>query len=159
MTPTAHNRLLGTLHLFYGAFSFLLMIAVTIIVVGMVGAAASDRLPREAVPIGVFALIIVGLVLLNLIISIPSFIAGYGLLRRRRWARTIGIIAGIIAALTFPFGTALCVYTLWFFFGERGRFLYHKAAYALPPGAPLAGKLRRRAEPEYIPPPAPPDWR
>lgn len=156
MSPTTHNRLLGILHLAYGSFSFLAMVVVTISVLVMI---ASGGANDSATPIGALVFITIGMVLLSLIITIPSLIAGYGLLRRRRWARTLGIMAGIIAALTFPFGTALCVYTLWFFFGERGKFLYHKAAYALPLGPPLLRRAARHAQPDYVPPPSPPDWR
>jgi hypothetical protein len=99
-------------------------------------------------------------VVINLLLITPSFLAGYALLKRKRWAKTMGIIAAILAGLNFPFGSALCVYTLWFLFGESGRFLYHKAAYALPPGdASWARKTGRQLEPEYVPPSAPPDWR
>lgn len=154
MTPTAHNKLLGLLHLCYGAFSMVAMSVVGISVLVMIASA-----PGDAVSAGVFAVIVVAMVIITLLFTIPSLIAGYALLKRKRWARTMGVVAGIIAALTFPFGTALCVYTLWFLFGERGRFLYHGAAYALPPGPPLWSKVGRHTQPEYIPPPSPPDWR
>jgi zinc-ribbon domain len=42
-----------------------------------------------------------------------ALITGFGLLNRRPWARTLAIIAAILALLKFPFGTALGVYTLW----------------------------------------------
>src|SRR5258707_186803 len=42
-----------------------------------------------------------------------ALIAGYGLLNRAPWGRTVGIIAAIFALLKFPFGTALGIYTLW----------------------------------------------
>jgi hypothetical protein len=155
MTPTSHNKLLGVLHLAYGALTFVAMIFVTIAVLVMIATA-----PGDAVSSGVFALIIVAAIFVNLLLPIPSLIAGYGLLKRKRWARTMGIVAGIVAALTLPFGIALCVYTLWFMFGERGRFLYHSAAYALPEAPAVRKRLDRQVEqPEYTPPPAPPDWR
>jgi hypothetical protein len=42
-----------------------------------------------------------------------ALIAGYGLLNRAPWGRTIAIIAAIFALIKFPFGTALGIYTLW----------------------------------------------
>ena len=42
-----------------------------------------------------------------------ALIAGYGLLNRAPWGRTVGIIAAIFALLKFPIGTALGIYTLW----------------------------------------------
>lgn len=153
MTPTTHNRIIGILHLVYGVIALAAMIVVTIAVVSMIGSAAAG--PISA---GKIALIVVGMVLTSIALALPAWISGYGLLKRRPWARKMGLAAGILAGVSFPLGTALSVYTLWFLFGEKGRFLYHKAAYALPqPPAPR--KLGRQVKPEYVPPPAPPDWR
>jgi hypothetical protein len=38
---------------------------------------------------------------------------GYGLLRRTRWARPLGLVTGALSLLSFPLGTALGVYALW----------------------------------------------
>jgi hypothetical protein len=42
-----------------------------------------------------------------------ALIAGYGLLNRAPWGRTLAIIAAIFALIKFPLGTALGIYTLW----------------------------------------------
>jgi ABC-type glycerol-3-phosphate transport system permease component len=42
-----------------------------------------------------------------------AIFAGYGLLQRRPWGRTVAIVAAILALLKIPFGTALAIYTLW----------------------------------------------
>ncbi|MDQ3473252.1 MAG: hypothetical protein M3447_05895 [Acidobacteriota bacterium] len=158
MTPTSHNRTLGLLHLLYGVFCIALMVLVTFFISGTIDAMA---VRGEAVPVATFAVLIVGGVFVSLILITPSFITAYALLKRKRWARRIGILAGVLAGLTFPFGTALCVYTLWFLFGEKGKFLYHKAAYALPPQPEPRRKLKKllRASQPYVPPTTPPDWR
>lgn len=46
-------------------------------------------------------------------IGIPSLIAGIGLLKNKSWARILGIVLAILAATSFPVGTAAGVYTLW----------------------------------------------
>ena len=159
MTATSHNKILGILHLAYGGFTVLLMIALSIFMLMMMGLIASNN-SGEPIPVGIFALVMIFVVAINLMLITPSFLAGYALLKRKRWAKTMGIIAAIVAGMSFPLGTALCVYTLWFLFGESGRFLYHKAAYALPPGdASWARTASRDLEREYVPPSAPPDWR
>jgi hypothetical protein len=160
MTPRSHNKTLGILHLAYGGLNLLLMIAISIFMLTMIGVIATNNYSGEPIPVGIFALVMVFMVAINLLLITPSFLAGYALLKRKRWAKTMGIIAAIVAGLNFPLGSALCVYTLWFLFGESGRFLYHKAAYALPPGdASWAGTPSREPERAYIPPSAPPDWR
>jgi len=42
-----------------------------------------------------------------------GFIAGWGLLQRRDWARTVALVVAFIALLSVPVGTALGIYTLW----------------------------------------------
>src|ERR1700674_142089 len=42
-----------------------------------------------------------------------GFIAGWGLLQRQGWARTVALVVGFLALLNFPLGTALGIYTLW----------------------------------------------
>ncbi|MFZ0638133.1 MAG: zinc ribbon domain-containing protein [Candidatus Acidiferrales bacterium] len=42
-----------------------------------------------------------------------AFFTAWGLLERQSWGRIVGIVAGILALLHIPFGTALGVYTLW----------------------------------------------
>ena len=160
MTPTSHNKILGILYLAYGGINLLLMIVISIFVLTMMGVIAANNNSGEPIPVGIFALVMIFVVAINLLLITPSFLAGYALLKRKRWAKTMGIIAAMVAGLSFPIGTALCVYTLWFLFGESGRFLYHKAAYALPPGdASWARTVSREPERAYVPPSAPPDWR
>jgi hypothetical protein len=159
MTPTSHNKLLGTLHLVYGAINVLIVIGVSIFVLMMMGIIARNN-GAEPFPFGFIALVMVLVVGINMLLITPSFLAGYAFLKRKRWAKTMGIIAATLAGLNFPLGSVLCVYTLWFLFGEGGRFLYHKAAYALSPGDALwARKADREPVREYLPPSAPPDWR
>lgn len=44
--------------------------------------------------------------------SVPSLIAGIGLLKRRPWARVLTLIASAINLVNFPFGTALGIYAI-----------------------------------------------
>ena len=42
-----------------------------------------------------------------------GFIAGWGLLQRQDWARTVALVVSFIALLNVPIGTTLGIYTLW----------------------------------------------
>ena len=42
-----------------------------------------------------------------------GFFAGWGLLQRQEWARTLALVVGFVALLNVPLGTALGIYTLW----------------------------------------------
>lgn len=48
--------------------------------------------------------------------SVAGIAAGWGLLDRRPWARSLAIVLGCLALIDFPFGTALGIYTLWVLF-------------------------------------------
>jgi hypothetical protein len=99
--------------------------------------------------------------------TIPSFVAGYGLLKRKKWARTASIISAVVAGANFPMGTAVCVYTFWFLFSDPGKYFFEQNNYnyALPPGQQTWSNqsweydARRQREGQYQPPPPPPDWR
>ncbi len=50
---------------------------------------------------------------LLLAIASAGFFTGWGLLQRESWARTLALVAGFVALLRIPLGTALGIYTLW----------------------------------------------
>ncbi|HWS87719.1 MAG TPA: DUF4064 domain-containing protein [Pyrinomonadaceae bacterium] len=173
MTPQDHNKVLGIMHLIYGGFFALVTLLMALIFafvgIGIGAAAANDpSAPPAAFFIGLFGFIVV----LYGLLSVPSLVAGYGMLKRKSWAKVWGIIAACVGALSFPFGTALCVYTLWFLFGQQGQ-NFHRGGYDMPPAPDWHGSLRdgsaydwetRRASEssrprEYVPPRQPPDWR
>jgi hypothetical protein len=91
----------------------------------------------------------------------PSFIAGYALLKRKRWAKVAAIIAAVVSSMFAPFGTAVSVYTFWFLFSEPGKLLYDTPPQALPPPS-LFGVAPEASEQREFQPAAqqkPPDWR
>jgi len=45
--------------------------------------------------------------------SILGLVAGWGLLEREPWARTLAIVMACLNLVHIPFGTALGIYTLW----------------------------------------------
>ena len=152
-----HNKILGIIHLVYGAFNVLALIVVAIFVGGIMGIALG-RSGEDAIPMGIVGVIMIFVILMNLVFTAPEFIAGYALLKHKRWARVAAIIAAIVESLNFPLGTALCVYTLWFVFSDKGKLLYDKTSNALPPSPPQWRQFQQ-PEVQYVPPSAPPDWR
>lgn len=47
------------------------------------------------------------------VLSIPGFIAGLGLLKRKEWARVLSLILSVLDLFNFPIGTAIGIYTIW----------------------------------------------
>lgn len=53
------------------------------------------------------------------ILSLPSLIAGWGLMKRKSWSRVLAIIVAILSLPSVPIGTAIGVYALWVMFNEE----------------------------------------
>ena len=49
-------------------------------------------------------------------LALPGLLAGYGLLKRKKWGQILGIVDGILSLLAFPIGTALGAYALFVLF-------------------------------------------
>ena len=47
------------------------------------------------------------------ILAIPGLLAGYGLLKRKSWARILAIVLAVFGLVNFPIGTIISVYALW----------------------------------------------
>src|SRR5262245_29651915 len=101
-----HVPLLGWCFIVYHAIVALVGIGIGAIV-GGAGAISGER---EAIFItGAVGFAIAAFLI---IIALPGIIAGIGLLKFRPWARILAIILGALHLLSFPFGTALGVFTL-----------------------------------------------
>jgi hypothetical protein len=46
-------------------------------------------------------------------LALPGMLAGYGLLKRKRWGQILGIIVSALGLFNFPIGTAIGAYTLF----------------------------------------------
>lgn len=165
MTPEEHNKALGICHLVYGGLSTLLMFAMFIFIWFFFSA-----LPEGGPPVGIMLVFMAFMLIYSFIFTLPSFIAGYALLKHKPWARTASLIAAVLEAMSVPVGTAVSVYSFWFMFSDAGKQLYDKAyvpagqRYALgdsppPPVAEWGHRATQEREREYVPPAQPPDWR
>jgi len=158
LTPEEHNKYLGWSHIIYGSLFLGFMLLMVGFMFAMWGLTAADPNGPPGFMFGLMGLMfgaIYGAM------TVPSFVAGYALLKRKSWAKTAAIIGGVLAAMSFPIGTAVCVYTFWFLFSDPGKFLYDRPPYALSPGtqAWTANTVNRPREHQYLPPQTPPDWR
>lgn len=157
MTAEEHNKYLGIAHLVYGGIHTLMGLAMAILFSLMFRSFVTGGPMRgDGPPAGLIFAMAAFIMLFSLLFSVPSFIASYGLLKRKTWAKTAGLIAGGIAAMNMPFGTALCVYSFWFLLGEGGKELYAKS---LAQGTTYQREALYGAGQQYILPPQPPNWR
>ena len=78
--------------------------------------AAADS--GDAVALPILGLIgTVGL-LFFAVLALPGLLAGYGLLKRKKWGQILGIVVGVLSLLNIPLGTALGAYTLFVLFQD-----------------------------------------
>jgi hypothetical protein len=159
VTAEQHNKYLGIAHLGYAVLQSLMGVFISVMVIVMFSTLPASQ-PGNPPPPAFFILMAGFMLVFTLGWSIPSMIAAYALLKRKRWAKTASIVAGVFAATQMPVGTAVCVYTFWFAFGEPGRLLYDQVARSLPPLPPTDWARINQGKPyEYAPPANPPDWR
>lgn len=110
-----HIQILGILNIVWGSFG---LIAALIILAIFGGAMGLIQAASHGDPDAYFAIPLVGIigsviVIILLVASIPSVLAGVGLLQMAPWARILTIIVSALHLLNIPVGTALGIYGLW----------------------------------------------
>lgn len=137
MTPQEHNKFVGLANIGYAG----LHLFMTIVSLGFVGFMLENVYNRSQEmggppPPRLLGVIIVFALTFNIATTVPPIVAGYALLKRRRWAKVAGIVSGVVAAMSFPIGTAVAVYTFWFLFSNVGNQLYGVQKQEPPPPPP-----------------------
>jgi hypothetical protein len=108
-----HVRLVGILWIAYSALHLVGGVAAIVVAETIFGGAI--HIPGGPPPeITVWLRPIISIVGWLLVVKAAAgFLAGWGLLQREEWARTLALVMGFIALLSIPIGTALGIYTLW----------------------------------------------
>lgn len=101
-----HFRILGYLFIIYGIWVLVNIVLITLMP-GLTGA--------RVVPSGQATVAIV----VSIALTAFFVLAGWSLLVKKDWARTIIIAASIIVLFNIPLGTALGIYGLWVMFSEK----------------------------------------
>ena len=160
MTADQHNRYLGFAHLGYAALHLLMGVLFGVIMILMFSTIPPQP-SQPSPPPAILVVMACFFLVFTVGWTIPSMVAAYALLKRKRWAKTAGIVAGVFAAAQMPVGTAVCVYTFWFLFSEPGRSLYDQSTKTLPGERPDWNGVNQQRSPEgeYAPTTSPPDWR
>lgn len=101
-----HISILGWLHIVVNAF-FLVLAAFAFVLLPAVGTVIDD--PQGVV---IFSLLGTAFGVLMLVLGLPGIVAGYGLLKRKSWARFLALVLGVVGLVNFPVGTVIGVYTI-----------------------------------------------
>jgi hypothetical protein len=118
-----HVKILGVLNIVWGAMGALGGLVLLVIfggAYGLVGAAIGSN-PGAHVALPIIAIIGSILALFLLIVSVPSIIAGIGLLYFKPWARILALVISVLHLFNIPIGTALGIYGLWVLLSQEGQ--------------------------------------
>lgn len=118
MDIQAHKRTLGIIHIVYGS-----LIAVAFVFIGSLVSILfpfiSEEIARDMgndadeVLFIVSSIIRTVFILLLIFSALPSIIGGIGLLQKKSWGVVMALIAGCVSIFSFPFGTAVGVYSIY----------------------------------------------
>lgn len=144
MTAKEHNKLLSIFFFIQGGIQLLAGIFI-VLVYGILGGSMMSvgSTDQDQFVGGVFLVMAVVVGAIMLLISGFYLFSALKMLREQKIGRTLGVIGSIFSLMSFPLGTALGVYGLWFLFGDVGRGFYE--------GIEHAGM-------NYTPPPPPNSW-
>ena len=137
MTARDHNKLLSIFYFIQAGLQIALGGFMFIFYVILGGAMVStSRREEEQMVGGIFMGVGVLVGLVCLAFGAFTLFTGFKVKNVRPIGRTLGIVLSILVLLSFPIGTALGIYGLWFFFGDLGKNLYagvEPGSYTPPP--------------------------
>lgn len=139
-----HIRILGILNIIMGGLVALLGCFILLLTGGFatfLGAAIRNGYGDSAdgaMAAPIIATVGLAVAIFFILLSLPSIIGGWGLLRFKSWSRILMIVVSVLSLFHVPLGTALGVYGLWVLFSEDARrILESNGAYIARPLYPV----------------------
>lgn len=110
-----HKKVLGIIYIITASLSILLMLGVNMFLSTLFEFIIDKANEEDAATVLSLVSTFVRIITfsITLFVSIPSIIAGIGLLNQQRWALIMALILGCLKLLSFPIGTAIGVYSIW----------------------------------------------
>lgn len=105
-----HKKILGTLYVVFSSLNIVLVLMFTAIASTFIPFHVHEHEALLAIKVVKYALLT-----LTLVLTVPSMIAGIGLLYKKDWALTLAFIIGIIGLLGFPIWTFIGIYSIVIF--------------------------------------------
>jgi len=110
----SHKKILGIIYVVSALLQVLFLGLLGVFLSAILGFVKSEADPEAQRIIELVASILQYLpAILITFMSLPSLIAGIGLLNHQRWAMVLALILGCFKLFSFPIGTAVGVYTIW----------------------------------------------
>ena len=111
-----HVKILAVIRIICGSLGALAAIICLLVfggIAGLVGTVGVHEDPEAWIAVPILTAVGGFIFLFIALISIPSLVAGIGLLKHRNWARLLTIVISAIDLVNVPIGTAIGVYGLW----------------------------------------------
>jgi hypothetical protein len=115
-----HKRILGILYIVSGILQAIGLLLLSIFISALLPLIANytevqiPELIEWLIP-----LITVLSTCIIILFSIPAIIGGISLLNGKSWALTLLLVLGCFKLFSFPFGTALGIYTIWVYAEDK----------------------------------------
>ncbi len=114
---TRHIEIIAVLQAGWACFQLLIAGLMGLLFMGLgggLGALGAGSGEDELLLMGVAYGVIGGFVaVMSAVMSIPGFLAAYGIYTRKSWGRILGMIMAGLACLSVPMGTMIGVYSLF----------------------------------------------
>jgi small-conductance mechanosensitive channel len=125
MTAKEHNNLLGIFILIQGGLTIFVGLLLVLIYGGM-GVALMGAGPDDGARMAGGMIFVIGLIVAVVVIAFSALYlyTGFKIRKQQSIGRTLGIIVSVLSLFSFPLGTALGIYGLWFLLGDMGKELY-----------------------------------
>jgi hypothetical protein len=107
MNMEKHVTLVAAINI---AFGFLGIFIGVVLLILLVGAGIISQDPEA---LKITTIVGVSLACFLILTSIPEIIGGFGLLKRKTWARVLVLVIAVIDLMFIPIGTLIGVYALW----------------------------------------------
>ena len=114
-----HVTLVAALHIVFGFLGLFTAVILFIILVG------AGILSEEPDALAITSIVGTAIALLLTVTSLPNIIGGFGLLKRKTWARIVIIIIACMNLLAVPLGTILGAYSLWVLLNQEAAQMFN----------------------------------
>ncbi len=121
LTLNSHKKVLGIIYVITASLTLIVALSIRALVAIVFDFAFADADPEEQ-RVAEFVTNIVSIIpaIIILFSSVPTAIAGIGLLTKQSWASTFALVMGILKLISFPIGTAIGIYAIWLY-AEEGK--------------------------------------
>ncbi|MCP5110870.1 MAG: hypothetical protein GY953_08560 [bacterium] len=127
-----HVRIVAVTRIVLGGLGALAGVACLFLfgsIAGLVSAVGVREDPDAWIAVWILAFVAGIAFVVLLVLSLPSIIAGIGLLYFRGWARVLTLVISAIDLLNVPFGTAIGAYSLWVLLSPETEALFRRGRY------------------------------